>query len=73
MQQVLPPVDVAQLMNPIIRPLYQKAISSFARVAPDRQGMLTQLVMEIETAARMGDQQKLMAYYAPLSQLLEGV
>jgi len=73
MQPLPPAVDVLQLMNPIIRPLYQKAITSFGRVAPDRQGMLMQLVMEIEAAARTGDQQKLMTYYAPLSQLLEGI
>jgi len=68
-----PVVDVAQMMNPIIRPLYQKAVNSFARVPLERQGALMQLVMEIEAAARAGDQQKLMAYYAPLLQLLDGV
>jgi molecular chaperone DnaK len=68
-----PPVDTATLLNPIMRPLYQKAINSFARVPADRQGALMQLVMDIETAARAGDQQRVMSFYPQLSHLLEGV
>jgi hypothetical protein len=66
-------MDTAALLNPIMRALYQKAVNCFARVPASRQGQLMQLVMEIENAAKGGDQQKVMSYYPQLSQLLDGV
>ena len=61
------------MMNPIMRNLYQKAINSFDRIPPDRQGAVIQLVTEIENAARAGDQAKVMIYYSQLSQAMQGI
>ena len=67
------PVDATAMMNPVMRSLYQTAISSFAQIPADRQPDVLALVTEIESAARAGDQQKMMSYFPRLSELMEGV
>ena len=66
-------VDPAQLMNPIMRSLYQKAINNFGKIAADKRTQVMMMVSEIEMAAKSGDQNKLMSYFDPLSQLLDGI
>ena len=66
-------VDASSLMNPIMRSLYNRALTSFGRVPADRQTALLQLVSEIESVARSGDQGRLMSFYPQLEQLLDGV
>lgn len=66
------PFDVLANIHPVVRPLYQKAIMNFARLPADRQPMVGQLVGEIERAARMGDQMKMMSCYSQLFPLMDG-
>ena len=60
-------------MNPVIRAVYQKAINNFANIPEDKQMEVMQLVMELETAAREGNQMKMMQLYKPLNEALKGV
>jgi hypothetical protein len=72
-QAAPPPADPASLMNPILRAVYQKAISSFARIPADRQNAVVDVVSAIEAAAMSGDAQKVNSYLPQQSRLLEGV
>jgi molecular chaperone DnaK (HSP70) len=65
--------DVRAMMNPIFRALYDRAINSYANIPGDLQQQVMNMVIEIENAAKIGDQAKLMSFYNPLSQLLKGV
>jgi len=69
---VAAPADARTMMNPIMRALYDQAIHSFGQVPQERQTPLLTMVTEIEQAAMAGDQARLMSYYNPLTQLLEG-
>jgi molecular chaperone DnaK len=64
---------VSQQMNPIVRNLYEKAINNFGSVPKENQYRVMQIIGEMEQAARMGDQGKLMELYAPLSQLVGSI
>jgi len=68
-----PPADPTAAMNPILKTLYNKALNNFHRVPAERQNALIRLVTEIDTAARSGDQARLMSYLPQLSKLLEGI
>ena len=65
--------DPTQLMNPIMRTMYNKALNSFARVPADRQDALVNIVTAIDLAARSGDPAKVNGYLPQLSALLAGV
>jgi len=67
------PVDAAEMMNPVMRNLYRKAVNGFGKIPADRQPEVLQLVTEVENAARSGDQARLMSYFPRLQQLLQGV
>jgi molecular chaperone DnaK len=65
--------DVKSSMNPIIRNLYEKAITNFEKIPPENQLQAMQLVSEIEGAAKAGNQVRMMELYSPLSNLLKGI
>lgn len=67
------PADPTATMNPIIKALYDKAISNFARIPQERQAEVMKIVGEMAEAAKVDDQAKMMALYGPLQQLLEGI
>jgi molecular chaperone DnaK len=65
--------DVREMLNPILRNLYDKAMNSFDKIPADRQAKVAEMIAEIENTAKSGDQAKLMTFIAPLSKLLEGI
>lgn len=67
------PADAASLMNPVFRALYQKAINNFTKIPADRQMTAMQLVMDMENAARSGNQQQLMQLYMQLNEVMKGI
>ena len=66
-------VDPASAMNPIVRTLYQKAISNFNAIPVDRQMDVMMVVSSMEQAAGSGDQKLLFSLYQQLSKLMQGV
>jgi molecular chaperone DnaK len=68
-----PPGDPLATMNPIVYDLYQRAIQNFARIPPDRQPVVMQLVGEIGQAAQAGDQTKVMELGLQLQQQVSGL
>ena len=65
--------DPTSQMNPIIRALYQKAITNFAKIPPDHQMQAMQLVTDMESTARSGDQNRLMQLYMQLNEVMKGI
>jgi len=65
--------DARSTMNPIVRALYDKAMANFDVIPDDKQMDAMQLVGDIETASKNGDNVSAMTYYKSLKDLLEGV
>ncbi len=68
-----PPTGPAAQMNPIVRSVYQKAMTLFDRIPADRQPAVMQLVGQLEQAATSGDAAQQLAIYSQLVPLLQGV
>ena len=65
--------DIRDLMNPIVRAMYDKAMNNFDNIPEDRQLEVMNLVGEIETASKKGDQMAAMNHYKALKVILDGI